>query len=121
MREFIYKLFRLEYERSFCANCEKLMHLLEDEKRRHDKLINNLLTPKEDNTAKALPEDFRPMQSRHTPWSVTQQRLEAADKIRAEEIKKAQSITNAKKKIEALEKEVGVPSFDEEVEKVENA
>lgn len=124
MREFLYKLFRLEYEREVCSNCERLMLLLEDEKRRHNKLIDNLLTPKSEPTVNTLPTDWQPRQSKYTPWSVTQQKLEAADKIKAEELRKSAAIADAKKKIESLEKEIGienVPTFEQEVAKAENA
>lgn len=117
MREFIYKLFRLEYERDHCENCERLMLLLEDEKRRHDKLINNLLTPDVKITTNDLPADWQPKPSRHTPWAVTRQKLEEADKLKAEELRTATAVRDAKKKIEALEKETGIPSFEQEVEK----
>lgn len=107
MREFIYKLLRLEYVPEHCENCERLMLLLEDEKRRHDKLIANLLTPKVETVVDSAI-DYQPRPSRYTPWSVTQQKLEAADRIKADELRKSTAIADAKKKIEELEKETGV-------------
>jgi hypothetical protein len=108
---------RLEFERlkhleerneikddSICESCETLKRQLEIRNHEYELLLNRVL----EKPAQVV-EDKTPMElsrPRHIPWRVRQQELEAADRQRAELLKKAPQPIVEPPTTEDLEKEV---------------
>lgn len=107
------KLFKLDPAQ--CSNCEHLKLLIEQERIERGRLIQSILDsgrsiPIPQST---LPENYKPLQSKYTPWSVVKNQLEAKDRALAEQQRKEGQILAEKEKerarIAALEKELDIP------------
>lgn len=87
-----------------CKNCETLRSLLDTEKFEKSQLLNTLLH--KDQSSQPMEVELpKPITSKHIPWNVRRQMLEAEDRETARLLKKQQAET---KQIEELEKELGV-------------
>lgn len=100
-------------EDKVCGSCEVLKVELEALRFNNQRLIDNLMDftkPK----SEALPQpssDFKPISSRHVPFSITQQRLELQSRRAAQDLEKAsenQILTGKKVDLDKLENELGV-------------
>ncbi len=91
-----------------CKTCETLRELLESEKYKSEKLLNQILaltSPKvEQEISREMPalEDLKP---RHISWRVQKEMLEAEDRKHAEKLRKN------------LDKEIGALKTTEQLEK----
>lgn len=107
MKEFLFKLFRLEWEKPKCENCENLLLLIESERLRSERLMQAILQrtePIRDIPRELPPEAYAQRPHRYTPWSVTRQKLEEADRIKAASMRKSGQVMEEKRKIEAQER-----------------
>lgn len=101
-------------EEKVCSSCEILKTELEALRYNNQQLISNLMEftkpAKAPDTQPLL--DFKPIASRHVPFSITQQRLELESRKKAQDLERAseqQILTEKDKKpIDQLEKELGV-------------
>ena len=100
--EFIFKLFRLEWEEKVCLSCEHLKMLIESEKR-EKKQILDLIVAKNEPEKHEVPSIPLPIPSKHTPWNVKRAQLEKESRDRAKLIRESKVQT-----VDDLEKELGV-------------
>lgn len=94
-----------------CASCEVLKVELAAERREKQMLLNRILNPN-DQTQPANENRPEPVLSKHIPWRVKQQELEAQDRAVASRIKKEfdDKIPTAKvsENIAKMEREMGI-------------
>jgi hypothetical protein len=112
MKEFLFKLFRLEYDQPHCESCETLKLLLEAERRDKNRLLDAILADKDREREPEIKVAPQPIMPKHLPWAVVKQQLEEKDRMQAEQTRKDQQarntvITNANS-VEDLERELGV-------------
>jgi len=101
--QFLFKLFRLEYEPKVCLSCDHLRLMVEQERAEKSRILQQLLEINRPVASAPLQElTQQPIQSKYKPWSVIRQELEKKDRIKMEEI------IRAKNSIENLEKQVGL-------------
>ena len=110
MLQFLYKLFRLEYEPQLCQSCETLKLLLEQERHDKNRLMDRLLYKEEpEPRVLSTPESIGP---RRLPWAAMKQRLELEDKLKAEQLREESKI-EARHDIKKLEEELRVSHASE--------
>lgn len=101
MKEFFFKLFRLEWEPAPCETCEVLKLQLALEREEKKKLLDLILNKDEKVEAPQTPETpVRVTRSSYIPWSVRRQMLE----------EESRNKTREKEITENLEKELGIPN-----------
>tara|TARA_R110000868_G_scaffold124847_1_gene329818 strand:+ start:838 stop:1221 length:384 start_codon:yes stop_codon:yes gene_type:complete len=84
--QFLFKLFRLEYETPECKNCETLRLLLENERHDKNRLLDKLVVSNvpESNQSREIP---LPITPKHLPFSAIRSRLERQSREEAEQIR----------------------------------
>jgi hypothetical protein len=113
--QFLFKLFRLEYEPKVCLSCDHLRLLVEQERAEKSRILQQLLEINRPVAVAPAEEILQPIQSKYKPWSVIRQELEKKDRIKMEEI------IRAKNSIENLEKQVGINQGADDAGKEEAA
>jgi ABC-type dipeptide/oligopeptide/nickel transport system ATPase subunit len=102
MWQFLFKLFRLDWENPECRECNHLRLMIEQERAEKSRILNQLLEINRPVPSAQVEEvQQQPLRS-YKPWSVVRQELEKKDRIKMEEI------IRAKNSIENLEKQVGI-------------
>lgn len=96
---------RRENKIPHCDSCDILKVELAQERREKERLLNHILQPQVENTARE-PEKPEPIIPKHVPWRVKQQELEAKD--RAEAARIMNQFKNRVVKTEEIEKEMGI-------------
>lgn len=94
-----------------CNTCEILRLQLDESNRERKDLLNRLLDKDKPEPLAEPKEIFQPITSRHIPWSVRQQMLEAEDRKAAQLMREKQKELNSApitKQVADLEKELGI-------------
>ena len=104
IKRILEKMFHLEPE--FCASCDMLKQLLEQERRDKHRLLDVALSARE-NPAPYTPIEIKEenIRSKNVPWSMRRAQLEMQDKLKAETDRKEAKI---RQEINDLEKEVNL-------------
>lgn len=97
-----------------CESCIHLRSVLEQEMMRSERMVETLARAGVTNpTPSRMPEDYKPLPSKYTPWSVVKNQLEAKDRTLAEQRRKEAQILLERQKdaarIAKLEKELDIP------------
>lgn len=92
-----------------CQSCEVLKVELSKERREKEMLLQHVLHPKTEEVDK-VELDPQPIKSRHVPWRVKQQELEAEDRQQASRI-----MEEFKARVAPMEKVMGVPDGQEKI------
>lgn len=112
--EFIFKVFKLEWEVKTCSSCEHLKMLLEQEKREKEKLLGRLLGEADTKREERAPSE--PIRRGPTPWASVKRQLEERDRLQAESMRKEEQIRENNKIVsnigsmttEQLEESLGI-------------
>lgn len=105
MKEFLFKLFRLEWEPKRCESCELLKMLLESERRDKLKILDKLINPPEVELTPISSEPPKPIGASSVPWHVMRRRLEEQHKLK-KEVEEGNKLVD--QQVEKLEKELGL-------------
>lgn len=112
IQQLLRKWFNLD--EPICQTCEYLKLQLEKSESERNRLINSLLNKSVDSTVAVEETEIKALNtSRYLPWHIKRQQLEAADKIKAEELREAEKLRIN------IEKEINNTKTDELVDKLE--
>jgi hypothetical protein len=114
MFNWLRELYEIRRERLVCPTCDVLRSELDKERREKERLLNHILSPKEE-TPTLTNEAPTPVFSAKRPWRALQRELEARDSLKHQQIiKEFDDKVNPKagdsSQIRELEKNLGIPS-----------
>jgi hypothetical protein len=113
MFNWLRELYEIRRERNICQTCEVLRIELDKERREKERLLNHILSPKEEPEALS-PSAPAPVFAAKRPWRALQRELEERDRIQHQQVlRDFQDRVDPKpvdsSSIKELEKKLGIP------------